>query len=134
MQYTLMYIQKGHRITETYEVEGVTYYAELNVLNQGFALGMAGYDPIAVDISLTNERNPTTIEHFSAVFPKIKASECTCEDRYLVKDKKDADLYRFTSKGEQAIEQAILQYLNEVLLYQTINRKPNRYVAHINQV
>lgn len=133
MQYTPLYVQKGHRITEIYEVEGFINYAELGILSQGFTLGVPGYDPIAVDISLIKERNAAAIEHFSVLFPKIKASERTCEDRYLVKDKKDADLYRFTSKGEQAIEQAILQYLNEVKLYQTINRKPNRYVACIDQ-
>ena len=47
MQYTPIYEQKGQRITETYVVEGVAYHTQLVIQNQGFALGMAGYDLVA---------------------------------------------------------------------------------------
>lgn len=130
MQYAPIFIQKGYRITETYEVAGVTYHTELSIKSQGFALGMAGYDPIAVEIAIGEEANTET---FSVLFPKIKSNQCPEQDRYLIRDGNQPDLYRFTQKGEEALKTAVNTYLEEVKLYQRIGRKPQRFTVQIDK-
>lgn len=128
MQYTPIYELKGQRITEIYTVEGATYHAQLVIQNQGFALGMAGYDPVAVHIVLTkgDESAPYS---FSVLFPKVRASDCEPHERFFTKDRSTPDSYRFTPKGEEKLVEAIVRFHAELELYKTIGRKPERFVV-----
>ncbi len=128
MQYTPIYELKGQRITETYTVEGATYEADIAIHNQGFALGMAGYDPIAVDISLMKDDESAPYS-FSVLFPKVRASDCPPQERFFTKDRSTPVSYLFTAKGEEILADAITRYHAELQLYETIGRKPERFVA-----
>ena len=128
MQYTPIYELKGQRITETYTVEGVAYHAQFVIQNQGFALGMAGYDPVAVDISLMKDDESAPYS-FSVLFPKVRASDCEPHERFFTKDRSTPDLYRFTPKGEEKLVEAIVRFHAELELYKTIGRKPERFVV-----
>jgi len=119
MQYTPIYELKGQRITETYTVEGATYEADIAIHNQGFALGMAGYDPIAVDISLMKD-DESAPHSFSVLFPKVRASDCPPQERFFTKDRSTPVSYRFTAKGEEILADAITRYHAELQLYETI--------------
>lgn len=132
MQYTPIYEQKGQRITETYTVEGVTYEADIIIKNQGFALGMAGYDPVAVDISLMKDDESAPYS-FSVLFPKVRASDCPPQERFFTKDRSTPDSYRFTAKGEEILADAITRYHAGLQLYETIGRKPERFVAGFDE-
>lgn len=131
MQYTPIYEQKGQRITETYTVEGVAYHAQFVIQNQGFALGMAGYDPVAVDISLMKDDESAPYS-FSVLFPKVRASDCPPQERFFTKDRSTPDSYRFTAKGEEILADAITRYHAELQLYETIGRKPERFVVRFD--
>ena len=131
MQYTPIYEQKGQRITETYTVEGVAYHAQFVIQNQGFALGMAGYDPVAVDISLMKDDESAPYS-FSVLFPKVRASDCPPQERFFTKDRSTPDSYRFKAKGEEILADAITRFHEEVRRYAIIERRPERYVARFN--
>jgi len=131
MQYTPIYEQKGQRITETYTVEGVTYEADIIIKNQGFALGMAGYDPVAVDISLMKDDKSAPYS-FSVLFPKVRASDCQPQERFFTRDWSTLDSYRFTPKGEEKLAEAITRFHAELQLYKTIGRKPERFVVRFD--
>lgn len=128
MQYTPIYELKGQRITETYTVEGVAYHAQFVIQNQGFALGMAGYDPVAVDISLMKDDESAPYS-FSVLFPKVRASDCPPHERFFTKDRSTPDSYRFTAKGKEKLVEAIVRFHAELELYKTIGRKPERFVV-----
>jgi len=131
MQYTPIYEQKGHRITETYEVAGVTYEAVIVINNLGFAMGMAGFDPFSVEISLqsANEAEPHC---FSVLLPKRKKSEVLIEERFIVPDGRLCNSYRFTAPGEAKLAEAVHRYHATVKLYEKIGRRPNRFVVRLD--
>jgi len=101
--------RRGHRITETYEVEGVAYATQISIQNQGFAMGMAGFDPFSVEIThqSANEAEPHC---FSVLLPKRKKSEALIEERFIVPDGSLCNSYRFTAPGEAKLAEAVHRY------------------------
>ena len=131
MQYTPFYELKGHRITETYVVEGVTYEAEIVINNLGFAMGMAGFDPFCVEVTLHKE-NETEPHGFSILLPKRKKSDASLEDRFIVPDITLFNSHRFTTAGEAKLVEAVHRYLEEARLYEKIGRRLNRFVVRLD--
>jgi len=135
MKYHPIWKLEHCRITNTYEVEGRTYEAELIPESPGFCAGMAGYGIYCITVLVSEEERQ--VLNLSMVFPKgrnphqLMASEATEKPGDTENVSYHGKIEHLSPFAEETIEKAIRFYLCKDRANAPKGMKLSRYTLNV---
>lgn len=111
MNYQPIWKLERCRITETYEVEGRIYEAELNPINPGFCAGMAGFGTYCISVALQEKGQETPALTLFFEFPKGNNPHQLMEPSLACSQVGEGPGERISPFAQEAIGKAVRFYL-----------------------
>ncbi|MGE4454951.1 MAG: hypothetical protein AB7D92_10490 [Sphaerochaeta sp.] len=132
MQYEPIYTHTGYRITESYRFGDELYNAEFVIGRLGYVTGLAGYDPYFLTIKL-KDVSGSSIGTIHCRFPQVLAKDTDNPKRMLKPEtqRNNTGKREFTSYASRQLQLAVEAFLEERLLYKTIDRTCDEFTFNL---